>query len=1014
MHIHYNAFISYRHHPDDIRVAHQIHRALERFYIPKAIRKKQQEKGSLHLFRDKEELPITSNLNDDIDEALRNSDYLIVICSVHTKESIWVQREIELFLKTHHRSKVLTVLASGEPYDVIPEILLKEQVEDPKTGEVREVLVEPLSCDWRLGRRKAIREELPRLAAPLLGCAYDELRQRQRQYQTRRLTAILSAAILASLSLAAYFLQTSITIQRANVQIQANLEQSLKNQSRHLATAAQERLNEGDRLSAIALATAALPSQTNPRPYVPEAEFVLTEALGAYQPLPQVSAVGVVSPGGQVGIQKFWVSEKDQTIYLYDTRRTITACDTQTMEKRFSLDLGDHYLSYMLIPDQGNVVFYENNTLSGYTREGKCLWTAAEVWDAALLGDATVLAVAWTADGSRELQFIDAATGNLVRQSVKLNVMEEEYGSIQLCQERYDADNPMLIRYSGLDQTTAYYLLDQAEDRFTPVAIPEEYLAGAKATDGKLFVLGAAEGNGMRGRFEGNRITAPSRASIRCFDGQSGQLLWESSVETSMFSSCTTLEPVPGKEWLLCQTGNVFQVMDMATGQVINRCEAGGGVMCVAMGEKYAACILEDGYRCNYWYEENYCYEAKCMDGPLDYAVIGDSLYGLKLLGTMVTVYREQVAQTLWTYPVEGYSYNPDCLIRDDQIVMGSAEQIYLFDGKEEKMRWQIASERRNLLGFSQDGTKLWCKEYGDIVTALDVQTGKELVTLNLDEESTAQDAIVWSDIYMQEDMLFYAQMSYEKELTLVCRDLNTQQQIRLDLRQAVGEEDGVDFKTVGKQDQYVWLWFEDGSLWELDLTTQTLRKVLTDVELRPNGTKNDLGLWAWTDQERICLVKPGEGLAGEIYLEEAKAGSLCFWGDQLLALCDDGFVYRFDAEGKLLSKTQLQVTAQFANDLLSSMQDRDTVIWQFTQDGKLILNTFHVGNVIDTQNWITVSYLTGLLHFQETQNHFLCRVNSNIVAFHRHSLPELLKLGEKTLNGFELTAEQKMAYGLE
>jgi hypothetical protein len=72
MHIHYNAFISYRHHPDDIRVAHQIHRALERFYIPKAIRKKRQEKGSLHLFRDKEELPITSNLNDDIDEALRN------------------------------------------------------------------------------------------------------------------------------------------------------------------------------------------------------------------------------------------------------------------------------------------------------------------------------------------------------------------------------------------------------------------------------------------------------------------------------------------------------------------------------------------------------------------------------------------------------------------------------------------------------------------------------------------------------------------------------------------------------------------------------------------------------------------------------------------------------------------------------------------------------------------------------------------------------------------------------
>lgn len=169
MSIHYNAFISYRHHPDDIRVASEIHRSLERFHVPRSIRKKY---GKIErLFRDKEELPITSDLNDDIDSALYNSDYLIVICSVHTKESIWVQREIELFLKTHPRNKVLTVLASGEPYDVIPDILLHEDVADPVTGETRRIDIEPLSCDWRGNRRKARQEELPRLAAPLLGCA---------------------------------------------------------------------------------------------------------------------------------------------------------------------------------------------------------------------------------------------------------------------------------------------------------------------------------------------------------------------------------------------------------------------------------------------------------------------------------------------------------------------------------------------------------------------------------------------------------------------------------------------------------------------------------------------------------------------------------------------------------------------------------------------------------------------------------------------------------------------------
>ena len=75
------------------------------------------------IFRDKEELPITSDLNDDITEALANSDYLIVICSPRTGESVWVEREIETFLNTHTRHQVLTILAEGEPVDTIPEIL---------------------------------------------------------------------------------------------------------------------------------------------------------------------------------------------------------------------------------------------------------------------------------------------------------------------------------------------------------------------------------------------------------------------------------------------------------------------------------------------------------------------------------------------------------------------------------------------------------------------------------------------------------------------------------------------------------------------------------------------------------------------------------------------------------------------------------------------------------------------------------------------------------------------------
>ena len=273
MAIHYNAFISYRHHPEDIKVAEQIQRYLERYRVPKAIRK--QGKQITRLFRDKEELPITSNLSDDIYEALQNSDFLIVICSKHTKESTWVQREIETFLKFHEYSKVLTVLVKGEPYEIIPEILLNKKVSDPLTGEVRNEPIEPLSCDWRVKKRKTRREEVLRLAAALLHCRYDDLRQRERQYRMHRMTVCFSSALAATIGIMGYYIYTSIEIQK-------NLEKSQINQSQYLAFSSMQSLEEGDRMLAMQLAMEALPSRSSDRPYVAQAEYALGKALGIY------------------------------------------------------------------------------------------------------------------------------------------------------------------------------------------------------------------------------------------------------------------------------------------------------------------------------------------------------------------------------------------------------------------------------------------------------------------------------------------------------------------------------------------------------------------------------------------------------------------------------------------------------------------------------------------------------------------------------------------------------------
>ena len=95
----YNAFISYRHAPLDMEIAKKVHTGLETYKIPASVKKRLGIKKINRVFRDQEELPIGSNLSDNIGEALRESDHLIVICSPRTPESEWVGKEIDAFIK---------------------------------------------------------------------------------------------------------------------------------------------------------------------------------------------------------------------------------------------------------------------------------------------------------------------------------------------------------------------------------------------------------------------------------------------------------------------------------------------------------------------------------------------------------------------------------------------------------------------------------------------------------------------------------------------------------------------------------------------------------------------------------------------------------------------------------------------------------------------------------------------------------------------------------------------------
>ena len=117
----YTAFISYRHLTPDEEVAKKLHSMIESFGIPAPLKRSLGIRKMGRVFRDQEELPLSSSLGDDIHEALENSDWLICICSPRYLSSRWCMEELRYFLSLGRQDRILTVLVEGEPEEAFPE-----------------------------------------------------------------------------------------------------------------------------------------------------------------------------------------------------------------------------------------------------------------------------------------------------------------------------------------------------------------------------------------------------------------------------------------------------------------------------------------------------------------------------------------------------------------------------------------------------------------------------------------------------------------------------------------------------------------------------------------------------------------------------------------------------------------------------------------------------------------------------------------------------------------------------
>lgn len=358
----YDAFISYRHSDLDKFVAENLHKRLEAFRLPLSVSRKKYKGTKTHIqriFRDKDELPIASDLASPILTALKQSEFLIVICSPRTSESVWVQREIETFISLHGRDHILAVLIEGEPIDAFPKSLVEttKTITLPDGTEKTEtIMIEPLAADVR-GKDKRevlknIKSEILRLAAPMFGCGYDELKQRHRERKVKFIVRTLTAACAFFLCFGGFSTFQALRINHQAKQIKEQSDQIHTQYQEILVTSLKQEgdnalslLEKGDRIASIRTSLDALPNKANPdRPLVPHVEYALAEALYAYQSDSGFMCDRVLNHNTDVSFMK--VSPSGDKILTLDATKTLHIFKASTGEELHTYYDGDSFSFY--------------------------------------------------------------------------------------------------------------------------------------------------------------------------------------------------------------------------------------------------------------------------------------------------------------------------------------------------------------------------------------------------------------------------------------------------------------------------------------------------------------------------------------------------------------------------------------------------------------------------------------------------------------------------------------------
>jgi len=187
----YLAFISYKR--EDEKWAKWLQKKIEGYRLPARLCKQHRLPPRLpKVFLDTTDIQ-PGPLSETLEHNLKNSRFLIVICSNRSAGSYWVGEEIQYFIKTGGKDRIILFIVDGIPYSGDPQTECIHPVIRKNLPEMLGVNVREASKDPNTIKRQ---KAFIRLLATLLDISFDSLWNRYRRRIIKRAVSYVFTAIL--------------------------------------------------------------------------------------------------------------------------------------------------------------------------------------------------------------------------------------------------------------------------------------------------------------------------------------------------------------------------------------------------------------------------------------------------------------------------------------------------------------------------------------------------------------------------------------------------------------------------------------------------------------------------------------------------------------------------------------------------------------------------------------------------------------------------------------------------